>query len=134
VVFNEPRGKCVKDDASGSSMHKLVVEQGEYIFVCWIDSISIHVLLLMPEGRCLMVVVASKNRDRRGSWSRPFIWTLTHQMPPIPSWLRHGRRTEYLGFSFLLFSRVFGAHLFREARSRKEIRALNAEVTGRTPF
>jgi hypothetical protein len=45
--------------------------------------------------------------------------TLTHQMPPIPSWFRHGRRTEYVGFSFLLFWRVFRARLFREARSRK---------------
>jgi hypothetical protein len=55
-------------------------------------------------------------------------------MPPIPSWLRHGRRTEYVGFLFLLFWRVFRAHLFREARSRKEIKALNAEVTGWTPL
>jgi hypothetical protein len=127
VVFNEPSGGICQGRCAESSMHKLVVEQGEYIFVCWIAGISIHVFLLTPEGRCLTVVVASKNRDRRWSFSRPFIWTSTHQMPPIPSWLRHGRRAEYLGFS--LFSRVFGAHLFRKARSRKEIWALNAEAT-----
>jgi hypothetical protein len=44
-------------------------------------------------------------------------------MPPIPSWFRFGRWTEYL--------QVFGAYLcvylFQEARSRKSIKALNGE-------
>jgi hypothetical protein len=119
------QGRCIR-----SSLHMLVVEQGAYIFVCWSGGIPIHVILLMSEGRCCMVVVVSRSSRQSRKIESSIIWTLTHQMPPIPSWLRYGRRTEYLGFSFLLFWRVFRAHLFREARSRKEIKALNAEVTG----
>jgi hypothetical protein len=51
-------------------------------------------------------------------------------MPPIPLWLRFGRRMEYL--------QVFGAslcvYLFREARSRKSIKALNGEGAVRFAF
>ncbi len=76
-----------------------------------------------------MVVVVS--RSSRQSWEIEsfVIWILTHQMPPIPSWFHHGRRAEYLGFRLYYFWRGFRARLFREARSRKEIKALNAEVT-----
>jgi hypothetical protein len=42
-------------------------------------------------------------------------WNLTHQMPPIPSWFRYGRRTEYTG----IFGASFRGYPFREARSRK---------------
>jgi hypothetical protein len=51
-------------------------------------------------------------------------------MPPIPSWLRFGRRIEYLR----VFWRVFGGYLFREARSRKSIEALNGEEAVQSAF
>ena len=44
-------------------------------------------------------------------------------MPHIPSWLCFGRRMEYLQ----VFGMYLCAHLFREARSRKSIEALNGE-------
>jgi hypothetical protein len=55
------QGRCIR-----SSLHMLVVEQGAYIFVCWFGGIPVHVILLMSEGRCCMVVVVS--RSSRQSW------------------------------------------------------------------
>jgi hypothetical protein len=50
---------------------------------------------------------------------------LTHQMPPIPSWFRYGRQTEYPA--------VFGASLwdifFEKRAAENKIEALNGEVT-----
>jgi hypothetical protein len=46
----------------------------------------------------------------------------------VPSWTTGGISRVFV-FIVFFFWRVFRARLFREARSRKEIKALNAEVT-----